>query len=87
MNGFSLHIEPPRRNKHLFCMTLNKHARIQKILSEGSNFDNVFFFQMMRGGRIEKTLSAGHHQPASETPFKWRFAGVLMMAQHRILAQ
>ena len=21
----------------------------------------------------------GHHQPASKTPFKWRFAGVLMM--------
>ena len=22
----------------------------------------------------------GHRQPASETPFKWRFAGGLMMA-------
>ena len=24
----------------------------------------------------------GHHPPSSETPFKWRFAGVPMMAQH-----
>ena len=24
----------------------------------------------------------GHHRPASETPFKWRFAGVPVMAQH-----
>ena len=22
----------------------------------------------------------GHHRPASETPFKWRFAGMPMMA-------
>ena len=27
-------------------------------------------------------LKAGHHRPASETPFKWRFAGVPKMAQH-----
>ena len=32
--------------KHIYCeMKLNKiHARIQKVLSEGSNFDNVQFF-------------------------------------------
>ena len=29
---------------------------------------------------------ADHHRPASEMPFKWRFAGVPMMAQHWILA-
>ena len=28
----------------------------------------------MRGGRIQIPLSAGHHRPVSETPFKWRFA-------------
>ena len=27
---------------------------------------------------------AGHHRLTSKTPFKWRFAGVLIMAQHWI---
>ena len=27
-------------------------------------------------------LLAGHQRPANETPFKWRFAGGPMMAQH-----
>ena len=27
-------------------------------------------------------LLKGHHRPASEMPFEWRFAGVSMMAQH-----
>ena len=59
------------------------HARIQNILSGGPNFDNVFFKPMlMRGGWNKVALKAGHHRPASETPFKWRFAGVLMMAQY-----
>ena len=31
---------------------------------------------------IKIPLKSGHHRPASETPFKWRFAGVAMMAQH-----
>ena len=29
---------------------------------------------------IQIPLLAGHQRPASETPFKWRFAGVPMMA-------
>ena len=51
----------------------------RKFCQKGSNFDNVFL-----GGRGEepKPLSVGHHWPASETPFKWRFAGVPLMAQH-----
>ena len=32
--------------------------------------------------RCQIPLKSGHHRPASETPFKWRFAGVPMMAQH-----
>ena len=28
------------------------------------------------------TLIGPLHRPASETPFKWHFAGVPMMAQH-----
>ena len=35
----------------------------------------------MRGGRINIPQIAGHHRPASETPFEWRFTGVPMMAQ------
>ena len=34
------------------------HAQIQKVLSGGSNFDNVFF-NLMRGGRIQIPLLAG----------------------------
>ena len=56
------------------------HARIQKVLSEGSKFDNVFFFffgggggLLMSGGRIKMPLLAGHHRPASETPFEMAF--------------
>ena len=41
-----------------------------------------FFFFLMRGGRIQIPLLAGHQRPASETPFKWRFAGGPMVAQH-----
>ena len=44
------------------------------------------FFLLMMGERIQTPLYAGHHWPASETPFKWRFAGVPLMAQHRMLA-
>ena len=31
---------------------------------------------------IQIALKEGHHRPASERPFKWRFSGGLMMAQH-----
>ena len=41
----------------------------------------------MSGGRIQKIpLLAGHQWPTSVTSFKLRFAGVLMMAQHWMLA-
>ena len=39
----------------------------------------LFFLKLMRGEMIQIPLKAGHHQPASETPFKWRFAGGPMM--------
>ena len=44
------------------------------------------FFSLMRGGRIQIPLLTGHQRPASETPFKWRFAGGPMIAQHGMLA-
>ena len=57
-----------------------RHARIQNILSEGGS--KLSLKGGGGGGRIKIPLLAGSHQPASETPFKWRFAGVSMMAQH-----
>ena len=40
------------------------------------------FTSLMRGGRINKPVLAGHHRSAIETPFKWCFTGVPMMAHH-----
>ena len=45
----------------------------------------VFFSNLMRG--IQIPLKTGHIRPASETPFKWRFAGGPMMAQRWMLAR
>ena len=42
----------------------------------------VCVFLVDEGKENPNITTRGHHQPASETPFKWRFAGVLMMAQH-----
>ena len=46
----------------------------------------VLFSSLMRGGMIQIPLLAGHQRTASETPFKWRFAGGPMIAQHGMLA-
>ena len=50
----------------------------RKFLQRGSNSDNLFF--LFDEGEDQNTTS--HHRPTSETPFKWRFAGEPMMAQH-----
>ena len=62
---------------------LNKHARIQEVSSEWVQLWRFFcfVFSLMRGGRIQIPLLTG----ASETPFKWCFAGGPMMAQHWML--
>ena len=61
---------------------LSSCEQIQKALSD-SNFDKFFFFAslMMEEGSNYGLALAGHYWPASEMPFKWCFAGVLMMAQ------
>ena len=51
---------------HMYCM----HARIQNILSEG----------VVREDRNATKMD--HHWPISETPLKWHFAGVSIMAHH-----
>ena len=73
----------------LHCLPKYNHSMrrgSRKFCQRGSNPDNVFFFFffffLVRGKRIQIALKAGHHRPASETPFKWRFAGELMVAQH-----
>ena len=48
-----------------------------KFCQRVSNLDNVFlfFFSLMRGGRIQIPLLAGHQRHASEPPkmaFRWR---------------
>ena len=54
----------------------------RKFYQRGSKFDKVFFFfffffgwggLLMSGGRIKMPLLAGHHRPASETPFEMAF--------------
>ena len=49
----------------------------------GPTLTTLFFFFrfFLRGERNEVALKAGIHRPSSETPFKWRFAGIPMMAQ------
>ena len=53
----------------------------RKVFQRGSNFDGCFFFGFFLVEEwIQIPLISGHHRPASETPLKWRFAGVPMMA-------
>ena len=52
----------------------------RKFCQKGSNFDNGFLVE--EGREDSNTIIAYHHRPASETPFKWNFAGVSMMVQH-----
>ena len=52
------------------------------IIVRGGPTLTTFFFSLLRGGRIKIPLLAVHHRSASETPFKWRFAGVPMIALH-----
>ena len=44
------------------------HVRIQKVLSEGFNTDNVFFLSFSRwdGERIEIPQNVGHHRPPAK---------------------
>ena len=54
---------------------MQTHARVQRVLPEGVGPILTSFFSGggggggMRGERIQIALKAGHHQPASETPW------------------
>ena len=53
------------------------HARIQKVLSEVSNFNT--FILVDEGRENRNTTLSGHHRPTSEMPFN-------VLAQHEMLA-
>ena len=57
---------------------------LESFVRGGQTLTSFFLicFSLMRGGWIKISLLAGHQRPARDTPFKWGFAGVLMMAQH-----
>ena len=52
-----------------------------RICRRGPTVTTLFLVDVWRE-RFQIPLKVGHHRPASETPFKWRFAGGPMMAQH-----
>ena len=61
----------------IFCGWM--HARIQKVLPEGSNFEKVFvlgFFLVDGGRKVPNTTISG------QSSARQRNAGVPMMAQH-----
>ena len=56
------------------------HARIQKVMSGGSNCE--FFFLIDEGREDPNTTLSGPSSALQRNAIKWRFAGVLVMAQH-----
>ena len=75
---------------HIRLLQVNIYRQDTFLCADPESFvrgnPTLFFFYLMRGGRIQIPLLAGHQRPASETPFKWRFAGGPTMAQHGMLA-
>ena len=80
---------------YLSCLlSCETHARIQRG-GQGiqtppplKKYKNIGFLAMLvRIPRLPSQYSMlGHHWPASETPFKWRFAGGLMMPRFEWMA-
>ena len=58
----------------------------RKFFQRASNFEFFFFSFVLVDEGIQVLIKAGHHWLASETPFKWCFAGVPKMAQYCMLA-
>ena len=70
---------------HFSPIYLIWNAQIQKVLSEGPT-QLWQFLKLTRGERVQIPLTADHYQHASKMPFKWPFAGMLIMAQQWIFA-
>ena len=73
----------PDESKIIVLDQITLHAQIQKVLSGGSNSDDVVFV-CFSGARLQRPPKVDHFRPASETPLEWRFAGGLIM-DHRWL--
>ena len=56
----------------------------RKVCQRGSNFDNAFlsFVVLDDEGRKDPNTTISGPSPISETPFKWHFASVPILAQH-----
>ena len=59
------------------CLTC---ADLEGFVRGGSNSKTVFLL-VDEGIEDPISLQMGHHRPAIETPFKWRFAGMPIMAK------
>ena len=57
----------PGANVHVMCMILS--IRGSKSFARGDPILTTFLFSFLRVERIQIALKAGHHRPASETPF------------------
>ena len=55
----------------------------EKIVREGPTLTT--FFLADEGREDQNITISSHHRPASETPFKWRFADGPMIVQHGML--
>ena len=58
----------------VFTLVKDSMRESRKFCQRGSSSDNVFFVVVLFDERIQIPLREGHHRPASETPFKLRFA-------------
>ena len=72
---------------HHLPISIYRMRGSREFCKRGSNSGNIFFFFFFNSTKnsahqCQIALKAGHHRPASKTPFKWHFSGRLMMAQH-----
>ena len=61
-------------------MSVSKHintptARISKYIRSDQVFITAYWSSINSTDPSPMNVKAGHFQPASETPFKWRFTG------------
>ena len=75
--GISLHWAP--------MLSISLHVRIQR--GDRGKLQNIGSLSNTGPDLLKYTQlpsqhsMLGHHRPASETPFKWRFAGLPLMAR------
>ena len=69
--------------RYIYSQKSACHARVQKFRSDLGGSTLIFFGGGGGGGGVNEWRGIRiPHRSASETPLKWRFAGVPMMAQH-----